>query len=375
MATVPQSACKIEKTENTKMTDANYNYISYFRPGIDAMEGYAPGEQPKTGNIVKLNTNESPFPPSPGVKQALLEFDTARLRRYPDPVSSLLREEISAMNGYEPENIITGNGSDDLLTILTRCFTDENRAMACFDPSYSLYPTLADLQGCRCIRIPLTESFDIPDDALERAAGANLFLIARPNAPTGNLFAKAAMDKICSGFKGIVVIDEAYADFSRDNCLEFVKKYSNVVITRTFSKSRSLAGLRFAFAVAHPKIIAGMMKMKDSYNVSMLTQKLALASLRDSAYFEKCVSEIKANRIFLAEGLRALSFEVLPSETNFLFVKPPENAGKYFQDLKCRNILVRYFPMERTCSFVRITVGSSDEIAALLQATGEILSR
>ena len=350
------------------------NYKSYFRPGIDAMEGYTPGEQPKTMDIIKLNTNESPFPPAPGVKQALLDFETVRLRRYPDPVSSVLREEIAAMNGYGPENIITGNGSDDLLTILTRCFTDEHRAMACFDPSYSLYPTLANLQGAPCIRVPLTDDFDIPDDVLERAAGANLFFIARPNAPTGNLFAKVKMERICAGFKGIVVIDEAYADFSRDNCMELVKKYANVVITRTFSKSRSLAGLRFAFAVAHPKIIEGMMKMKDSYNVSMLTQVLALASLRDPGYFEKCVNEIKANREVLAESLRKLSFEILPSETNFLFVRPPKNAKKYFEDLKLKNIVVRYFPMTRTCNYVRITVGSAAENAALLKATEEILS-
>ena len=351
------------------------NYTSYFRPGIDAMEGYTPGEQPKTMDIIKLNTNESPFPPAPGVKQALLDFETVRLRRYPDPVSSVLREEIAAMNGYGPENIITGNGSDDLLTILTRCFTDENRAMACFDPSYSLYPTLAKLQGAPCIKIALTEDFDIPDDVLEQAKGANLFFIARPNAPTGNLFAKEKMERICAGFRGIVVIDEAYADFSRDNCMDFVKKYSNTVISRTFSKSRSLAGLRFAFAVAHPNIIEGMMKMKDSYNVSMLTQTLALASLRDGPYFEKCVGQIKTNRTTLAAGLRALGFEILPSETNFLFVKPPISAKKYFQDLKSANIVVRYFPMERTRCFVRITVGSEAENSALLAATEEILRK
>ena len=353
---------------------SNGTYISYFRPGIDAMEGYTPGEQPKTAEIIKLNTNESPFPPSPGVKQALLDFDPGRLRRYPDPVSSRLREEIAALSGYEPENIITGNGSDDLLTILTRCFSDGQRAMACFDPSYSLYPTLAKLQGTQCITVPLTEDFDIPDDVLKQAEGANLFFIARPNAPTGNLFLKEKMRKICAGFKGIVVIDEAYADFSCDNCMEFVKEYPNVVITRTFSKSRSLAGLRFAFAVAHPKIIEGMMKMKDSYNVSMLTQSLALASLRDSDYFDRCVTQIKENRAALAEALQTQGFEILPSETNFLFVRPPKNAKKFFQDLKNRNILVRYFPLARTRDFVRITVGSEAENSALLRAAKEILA-
>ena len=137
-------------------------YISYFRPELDSMEGYTPGEQPKTADVIKLNTNENPFPPAPGVRQALLDFETARLRRYPDPIASALLKEFAEMNGYGPENIIAGNGSDDLLTILTRCFTDGNRAMACFDPSYSLYPTLAKLQGARCIQIPLTDDFDLP---------------------------------------------------------------------------------------------------------------------------------------------------------------------------------------------------------------------
>ena len=348
-------------------------YISYFRPELDAMEGYTPGEQPKTADVIKLNTNENPFPPSPGVRQALLDFETARLRRYPDPVASALLKEFAEMNGYGPENIIAGNGSDDLLTILTRCFTDANRAMACFDPSYSLYPTLAKLQGARCIQIPLTDDFDLPDNAPEQAKGANLFFIARPNAPTGNSFAKEKIEALCAGFDGIAVIDEAYADFAADTCMDLPRKYANTVVTRTFSKSRCLAGLRFAFAVAHPKIIEGMMKMKDSYNVSMLTQVLAMASLRDREYFDGCVAKIKSNRKRLADGLRAYGFQVLPSETNFLFVKPPCEAKDYFTELKRRNIFVRYFPMERTRAYVRITVGTEEEIGALLEATGEIL--
>ena len=352
------------------------NYISYFRPGLDEMAGYTPGEQPKTSDVVKLNTNENPFPPAPGVKQALREFETERLRRYPDPVSSALREELAARNGCRAENIITGNGSDDLLTILTRCFTDAERPMACFEPSYSLYPTLASLQGAPCIAVPLTDRFEVPDDVLSRAAGANLFFITRPNAPTGNLFAKEKIEAICAGFKGIVVIDEAYADFSRNNCMDLAGKYPNVVVTRTFSKSRSLAGLRFAFAAAHPKIIEGMMKMKDSYNVSMLTQVLALASLRDEAYFVHCVEAVKANRAALTGELAALGFETVPSETNFLFTRPPAKiaAADYFRELKQRNIFVRYFPLERTRDFVRITVGTSEENGKLLKATEEILS-
>ena len=351
----------------------NNNYVSYFRPDIEAMSGYAPGEQPKAGKVIKLNTNESPFPPSPMVRKALDEFNTDLLRLYPNPVSADFRAEVSAMYGYTADNIITGNGSDDLLTILTRCFSDASHPVACFDPSYSLYPTLAELQGAECIKIPLTEDFDIPENVLEQAERANLFFIACPNAPTGNRFAREKLEKICANFKGIVVLDEAYADFAEQNCIDMVRKYANTVVTRTFSKSRSLAGLRFSYAVAHPKLIEGMMKMKDSYNVSMLAQKLALASLRDMEYFNDSVEKIKQNRKLLAEKLAELGFTVLPSETNFLFVIPPVNAADYFNALKKRNIFIRYFAMERTCRYVRITVGAQEEIEALLQATVEIL--
>ncbi|MBO5960123.1 MAG: aminotransferase class I/II-fold pyridoxal phosphate-dependent enzyme, partial [Lentisphaeria bacterium] len=246
-------------------------YVSYFRPAIDAMLGYTPGEQPKGTDVLKLNTNESPYPPAPGVRKMLADFDYERLRLYPDPMATEVRSEIAALFGLTYENVIAGNGSDDILNIAIRCFCDAERPVAFLDPSYSLYPTLAKLQGAEFIRIPLTENFDIPENVLDLAQKGNLFFIARPNAPTGNLLSKDAMHHICRNFKGIVVIDEAYADFSEDNCMDFVKLYSNVIITRTFSKSRSLAGLRFSFAVAHPKIMDGMMKMKDSYNVSMLT--------------------------------------------------------------------------------------------------------
>ncbi len=338
------------------------------------MAGYAPGEQPKEPNIIKLNTNENPYPPAPGVAKALAAFDSSRLRLYPDPLCAAVRAGIAVMTGYSPDNIIAGNGSDDLLTIITSCFTDAVRPMVCFEPTYSLYPTLAALQGAKCVQIPLTDSFDIPEDTLRQAEEANLFIIARPNAPTGNIFPKSVMEKICAEFHGIVVIDEAYADFSRDNCMDFVKNYPNVIVMRTFSKSRSLAGLRFGYAVAHPKIIEGMVKMKDSYNVPMLTQKLALAALWEKSYFDTCIARVKTNREVLSIGLKELNFNVLPSEANFVFAAPPKNAKNYFLDLKRRNILVRYFPTARTCSYVRITVGSIEEISALLTITKEILS-
>ena len=349
-------------------------YISYFRKEIDSMEGYTPGEQPKDRKIIKLNTNESPSAPSPLVAKALADFDCENLRLYPDPVFTALREEIAKQNGVEAENVIAGNGSDDILTITARCFSSSEKPLACFTPSYSLYKTLAGLQGAPLITIPLEEDFSMPANTLSLAEKANLFMIARPNAPTGNLFPMEKMEEICENFKGIVFIDEAYADFSIDSCVSLVKKHPNVIVSRTFSKSRCLAGLRFGYAIAHKEIIAGLMKMKDSYNVPMLTQKLAMASLKDPAFFDAHVKTIISNRAFLTEELAKMGFTTIPSYTNFIFTKPPCGGEKYFKALREKGIIVRYFPGSATGDYVRITIGSRDECEALLKASGEILN-
>ncbi len=351
------------------------NYVSYFRPEIDSMTGYTPGEQPKVKNIVKLNTNESPFPPSPSVLKALNSFNYENLRLYPDPLSSYLCAEIGTMFGLSYKNVIAGNGSDDILNIAIRCFTDSTRPLAYLKPSYSLYPTLAALQGTPCIEIPLKDDFSLPEDLLVKAAPANLLIITRPNAPTGNSFPKEIMAEICRNFQGIVLIDEAYADFANDNCGDFAANFPNVIIARTFSKSRCLAGLRFGYAVAHEKIIEGMMKVKDSYNVSMLTQKLALASLWDRAYFVDCIAKIKLAREMLFLGLMDIGFKVIDSETNFIFASPPdENAEFFFQELKKRNIFVRYFPGPVTGKYVRITIGTTKDVSLLFSVAREIYS-
>lgn len=352
------------------------DYVSYFRPAIDAMEGYVPGEQPKGKDILKLNTNESPFPPAPGVASMLETFEAERLRLYPDPLAMEIRAEIGALFGLSYENVIAGNGSDDILNIAIRCFCDETRPMAILDPTYSLYTTLAALQGTECIKIPLNSTdFSMPDDILEKAERANLLIITRPNAPTGNSFPRSVMHNICANFKGVVLIDEAYADFASDNCADFVKKYSNVIVARTFSKSRCLAGLRFGYAIACQELIYGMMKMKDSYNVSMLTQKLALASWWDRNYFYDCIAKIKLAREMLFLGLLDLGFKVIESETNFLFASPPDgDALGYFQKLRANNIIVRYFPGPVTGKYVRISIGTEQQISRLFMLTKEIYS-
>lgn len=340
--------------------------MSYFRPEIDKMSGYVPGEQPKGRVLVKLNTNENPYPPSPKVKEALTNFDYKRLRLYPDPIGSKLRKEIAELYDFSPDNIILGNGSDDILTMAVRSFAGSGDTIAYVDPTYSLYHVLADIQGVKCIEIALNDDFSLPGDLAEKAEGAKLFLIPRPNAPTGNSFPMEAMDELCENFDGIVLIDEAYADFAQDNCISLAMKYSNVVVSRTFSKSMSLAGVRFGYAIAQSEIISGMMKVKDSYNVNFLTQELALAALKDQDYLKATVAKIIVSREKLTIGLTNMGFEVLPSESNFVFASPPDSAEKFFDYLRSNDILVRYFPGERTGEYVRITVGTEEEVNILL---------
>ncbi|HCE45834.1 MAG TPA: histidinol-phosphate transaminase [Lentisphaeria bacterium] len=345
---------------------------SYFRNNIDAMSGYTPGEQPKDMKYVKLNTNENPYPPSPAVAKAMKSFCTDRLRLYPDPLACELRKTIADIFRLKPENIIVGNGSDDILTITTRAFVGEGEPLASFEPSYSLYPVLAELQACRCIKIPLRYDgdFHIPPDSAEKAKDARLFYIARPNAPTGTLFPIDEIKKICRKFKGVVFVDEAYADFADDNCVGLLKEFPNLIVGRTLSKSYSLAGLRLGYALASREIIEGMMKVKDSYNVGMLVQALAVAALKDRKYFNETKKKICRTRAFLVKSLNEKGFEVCGSQSNFVFAAPPDNdGGGLYRRLKKNGILVRYFKGPVTGRFVRITVGTDGEIRTLLRNT------
>jgi histidinol-phosphate aminotransferase len=350
-------------------------YVSYFRPAIDAMSGYTPGEQPKVLNLIKLNTNENPYPPSPEVLRTLREFEGERLRLYPDPMCDHLRDTIAEVYGYKRENVITGNGSDDILTIAFRSFCDAERSVACLEPTYSLYPVLAGLQGTKCINVPLLDDFSMPENLAEQAAEANMLIITRPNAPTGNSFPKEKIAAVCDAFDGVVLIDEAYADFADDSCIDLAGKYENVIVSRTVSKSYSLAGLRLGFAVASARIIEGMMKVKDSYNVDMLTQALGTAAIKDQAYLKDTVSKIRASRSRLSNALIALGFDIVKSDTNFIFAAPPDGNGEnFFKFLRDKNIIVRYFPGGATGKYVRITIGTDEQIDRLLEVTRGLYS-
>jgi histidinol-phosphate aminotransferase len=347
--------------------------MNLVRENIAKMEGYTPGEQPRDRAYVKLNTNENPYPPSPEVFRALREFDPARLRLYSEPLSTELREIAGSSFGLDKDWVIAGNGSDDLLTIAMRTFVDQDGRCAYTHPSYSLYPVLADLQAAQHVVVELDESFELPGNAAELAKPASLFIVCRPNAPTGNAFPLATMHRVCRKFPGVVWIDEAYVDFADESCMEFVKQYPNVVVSRTLSKSYSMAGVRLGLAFASPAIIAEMMKVKDSYNVDMLAQTVGAAALRDRAYMVGNSQRIRETRDRITTELAGLGFDTLPSQTNFILTRPPMEAAEMFAALRGKGFLVRYFSDERIRDRIRVTIGTDADMTAFVQAVREIL--
>ncbi len=350
--------------------------MALWRDNIGRMAGYVPGEQPKDRRYIKLNTNENPYPPSPRALAALAAFPGDRLRLYPDPVADALRDTAARVYGLPGRDwVLAGNGSDDLLTIAVRTFVDQGGALAHPEPSYSLYPVLAGLQAARAVAVPLDAAFALPADAAAQAtaAGASLFFLARPNAPTGNVTPRAAVEKLCREFAGVVWIDEAYGDFAPDHCLDFPVRFPNVVVSRTFSKSYSLAGVRLGLALACPELIGQMFKVKDSYNVNVLTQVVGEAALADQEYLRDRVAVIRGTRDRMAAALVAMGCVVCPSASNFLFVNPVRiSAAAAFSGLRERGLLVRYFPGPRTGDYLRISVGTDAEMAALLAAMREL---
>ena len=346
--------------------------MSYARDAIARISGYVPGEQPGDKPFVKLNTNENPYAPAPRIATVLREFSWERLRLYPEPSAKMLREAAAAVYGVPMEQIICGNGSDDLLTIALRTFVDQGGCLAYTAPSYSLYPVLAALQGAKHCAVNLDENFELPENAAALAAGASLFLMARPNAPTGNSFPLANVKKLCREFAGVVWIDEAYVDFADDNCLPLLDEFPNVVISRTFSKSFSLAGLRLGLAFSSLEIIREMEKVKDSYNVDMLSQYLGKTALEEVDYMRANAEKIKATRRECAEQLKALGSHVLPSQANFIFLRPPKPAAEVFAALREKGYLVRYFALPRVCDYIRISIGSDEQMRGLIACMRDI---
>jgi len=347
----------------------------HIRKAVAEMEGYTPGEQPKLANFIKLNTNENPYPPSPKIAEALANFDLAALRRYPNARADSLRRTAAELNNAAPENVIVGNGSDDILTMVFRAFTSPALSMACLNPTYTLYWDLAAMQEAEVIKIDLApRTFALPDDLTTRAQRANLLIIARPNAPTGNSFPREKMREICEKFDGVVLIDEAYADFADDNCMEFATTMPNVIVMRTFSKSYALAGIRAGYAVASREIVSELMKLKDSYNSDAIAQLVAETAMKDQPYLKTRVATIRRDREKLSADLAALGFEVVPSEANFVFAKPPHGCAKeLFEFLRDRAVFVRFFDRPATRDYLRITVGTPEEMSVVTSLIKEFL--
>lgn len=351
------------------------------------LHAYVPGEQPKIKGLIKLNTNENPYPPSTKVLQATRAAVDGRLRLYPNPTAQLLREKLAKLHRCNPENIIVGNGSDELLALATRAFVEpassarsSRETIQYFTPSYSLYPVLADIHGAHKNPVPLGPEFSIPDTAELRRRKqwdfkAALTLVTTPNAPSGRGYSTAELEKLCAVQKGIVILDEAYVDFAEENALSLAIKYPHVIISRTFSKAYSLCFQRVGYFVAHPEIIAALDKVRDSYNVNGLGQIAALATLADLGYYRKNFQKIKSTRERLRRELVGLGFMVQPSQTNFILIRPPGFAAKlWLEKLRAEKILVRWFSYPETQKFLRITIGTDAETDSLLKALRKILS-
>ena len=351
--------------------------MGYLRKNIELMAGYTPGEQPAAGErVIKLNTNENPYPPSPRVLEALRSLDPERLRRYPDPMADRVRDLVGRMFGVGRAGVLCGNGSDELLTLVVRAFVGEGQAMVYPVPTYSLYPVLAEIQGARAVEVPTLEDFALPVVAL-RETRARIMILCNPNAPTGVFTPPEVVGELAARFDGVV--DEAYVDFAPTDCMRLARERPNVLVLRTLSKSYSLAGLRFGYAVGAVELIQGLEKVKDSYNVDAVSIELALAALGDQAWMRANVEKIRSERARLSAALAelpGLGFGVTPSEANFILAAVPGGNGEaWYKNLKARGILVRWWNLPRLADKLRITVGSPAENDALLAAVRDMVKR
>jgi histidinol-phosphate aminotransferase len=348
--------------------------MNYFRKSIHEMSGYVPGEQPAIGTtIIKLNSNENPYPPSPKALQVLREIDGEMLRRYPDPTAKNFRLAASKVLGVPDDWIAVGNGSDDLLNLIVRAVGEPGKQVVYPSPTYVLYRTLTEIQDAEFVEVPYPEDYQLPVELLIAAKGAVTF-VASPNSPSGTAVSVADLEKLARELSGILVIDEAYVDFAEENALELTKRYGNVIVLRTLSKGYSLAGLRLGFCIANPNLLAELNKVKDSYNVDAIAYAVAASAIADRDYKIANAEKIKVSREKLAISFKELGFQVWPSQTNFLLVRSPQgDAERIYQTLKVRGILIRYFNQPRLTDKLRITVGTEEQNQIVVKTLKEIL--
>ncbi len=350
--------------------------VDYTRSAVLQMSGYVPGRQPAPGSrVIKLNTNESPLPPSPAVAAAISGIlgDDSILRRYPDPQSLELRRTAARIADLKNGQVIAGNGSDELLRVVLDTFVDQNETVAFFNPSYSLYPVLTRIRGAKIKEFPLFQDGAIYQPDL---AGIKLFFLTSPNAPLGFSFSNDYIRELARNLDGILLVDEAYADFAGDNALKLIDELDNLIVLRTLSKSYGLASLRVGLGFTRPELIAELDKVRDSYNLDLMAQIGAQAALADQDYLKKTVALVIKERCYLSKALSALGFKVEPSQTNFIFVTPP--AGLQAETMQTQlaksGFLVRYFADPELAHGLRITIGLRSEMDQLINVIKKVLS-
>jgi histidinol-phosphate aminotransferase len=365
------------------------NPFHLIRPLVRELHPYVYGEQPKIKGLTKLNTNENPYPPSPKVLAAVKAAVDGRLRLYPNPTAQALCEKLAKLHGCHAENLIVGNGSDELLALATRGFVEPSprskvqsskSVVQYFTPSYSLYPVLADIHGAAKNPVPLKSDFSLPSIAELKRDGiwkfdAALTYVTTPNAPSGHGYKVSELGKLCRAQKGVVIFDEAYVDFAEENAVRLALKYPHVIVARTFSKAYSLCYQRVGYFVGHSELIAALHKIRDSYNVNGLGQVGASATLSNLPYYRGNFKKIVATREWLSRELTKLGFRVFPSQTNFILVQPLRfTAQEWLEKLRAQKILVRWFNLPEVKNYLRITIGTPVEAMALVRAARKILA-
>ncbi len=371
-----------------------------IRPLVRRLHPYTYGEQSKVRGLIKLNTNENPYPPSPKVLAEIKAAVDGRLRLYPNPTAELLREKLAKLHGCHADNVIVGNGSDELLALATRAFVEpvlESRVpnqkkpgtrivrpsevVQYFTPSYSLYPVLADIHDAGKNPVPLQPDFSLPGVPELKRNGvwrfdAGLTYLTTPNAPSGCGYRTLDLEKLCRVQRGVVLLDEAYVDFAEENAMKLALKYPHVIVARTFSKAYSLCFQRVGYFVGHRELIAALHKIRDSYNVNGLGQVAAVATLSDLKYYRANFKRIITTRAWLIRELTKLGFRVFPSQANFILVLPLRfTAQEWLEKLRTQKILVRWFRVPEAKNYLRITIGTPAEAAALVKTVRKILSQ
>ncbi len=345
-----------------------------FRRDVQQMSPYVPGEQPQGGKFIKLNTNENPYPPSPRVVAAIHEAALSRLERYPDPLGTAFRVRAAEVLGVEPDWILCGNGSDDILTILTRAFVGAGDKLRLPYPSYILYRTLAQLQGAAYEEVRFQPDFSLGSDFSTADATLKLAFLPNPNSPSGSVLAPQAIADMAQRLPCPLLVDEAYADFADCNCVKLIQHNPRILVSRTLSKSYALAGLRFGFLIAHPSLIQMLRKVKDSYNCDSLSLAGATAAIDDQAWLQDNRQKIIATRQRMTLELRQLGFEVAASQANFVWcTRQDRPVQPLYELLKQDKVLVRYMNYPGWGDGLRISVGTDDQIDACLSLLGSYL--